>query len=412
MEGRFIGAPGEDVNVLAFRGGAFDTVMYLGVIQGWLLLKRNPPNLVTGVSAGGIAAAAMAEVYRAGDGHQNGRGRYEQARRLRELVLAYINAPRELLQAWFPDTYEVNADRPLVPLLLPTQFKAERIERKTAVKSKFGLIKLFNTILAVDLKVSVLTRIVRHVLGPSRLKEVPSPLRRLRGQAVTMVALWTIGALPPSSFSLLLRTFFGAISGTRHDTHGHTAAALLSLGLRTWRRTVAAAGRVTALLAFIGLWILPPISVVILIWSWLTDSWGWPEWVAAIDLVSFFITAMLVLCVVHTVSDIGEKVLARFDLDAELSSSYDLQQFLVRNFDPAFYGKLDVACAVEHALKRSEKPQTGTATPKTLGQYHTGTEPICVAPAVADLGTGELRLLGPEVSVVEALMASMAVAPY
>lgn len=61
MEGRFLGRAGEDVDVLAFRGGAFDTVMYLGVIQGWLLLHRKAPDLVTGVSAGAIAAAAMAD---------------------------------------------------------------------------------------------------------------------------------------------------------------------------------------------------------------------------------------------------------------------------------------------------------------------------------------------------------------
>jgi Patatin-like phospholipase len=162
---RFLGGPGREVSVLAFRGGGFDTVMYLGVIQAWLLLRRPPPDLVTGVSAGGIAAAAMGEVYAAGAGRQDdAEARREQARRLRELVLAYISAPRELLYSWFPDTYEVSADRPLVPLLLPTQFKVERDERKKAVKSKFGLIKLFNTILNVDLKVSVVTRVVRHLL--------------------------------------------------------------------------------------------------------------------------------------------------------------------------------------------------------------------------------------------------------
>ena len=35
---RFLGGPGKNVDVVAFRGGGFDSVMYLGVIQAWLLL--------------------------------------------------------------------------------------------------------------------------------------------------------------------------------------------------------------------------------------------------------------------------------------------------------------------------------------------------------------------------------------
>jgi predicted acylesterase/phospholipase RssA len=405
MQGRFLGRAGEDVDVLAFRGGAFDTVMYLGVIQGWLLLQRKAPDLVTGVSAGAIAAAAMAEVYGAG-------ARPEQARRLRELVLAYVNAPRELLQAWFPDTYEVNADRPLVPLLLPTQFEQEREDRNTAVKSKFGLIKLFNTILAVDLKVSIVTRLVRHGLELSRLKEDPSRLRKTIGRLKTFGSIWVLGTLHPFSFSLLLRTFFGAVTGTRHDTKGHTAAQLLSFARRTYRRTIAATGRVLALLGFTFLWIVPPIGVCVLLWSWLTGAApGWLEWISAFDLAALAITASVLFGVLHVTKDIGERILRRFDLDAELSSSYDLQQFLVRHFDPAFYGRLNVAGAVGRALERSPQPQMEDAAPKRLGQYHQNTN-ICVAPAVADLGTGSLRLLGPEVSVVEALLASMAVAPF
>jgi predicted acylesterase/phospholipase RssA len=411
MQGRFLGTPGEDVSVLAFRGGAFDTVMYLGVIQAWLLLKRPPPNLVTGVSAGGIAAAAMAEVYQAGEGRTDAPARHEQARRLRELVLAYISAPRELLQAWFPDTYEVNADRPLIPLQLPTQFEAERHERNDAVKSKFGLIKLFNTVLAVDFKVSVITRVIRHVLEILRLREEHRWRRRWLGRLKTLAALWLTGTLHPFSSSLLLRTFFGAISGTRHDSEGHTAADLLSYAQWAFRRTIAATGRVLALAGFVALWILPPLAVLVLALSWSSADWGWASWTAALDLSILAITGAVIFGMMHTTDSIAERLLRRFDLDAELASSYDLQQFLVRHFDPSYYGDLDVARAVDRALDRSPCPQTSPATPKLLGRYHDTTS-MCVAPAVADLGTGELRLLGPEVSVVESLMASMAVAPF
>src|SRR5262249_36629534 len=77
---------------------------------------------------------------------------------------------------------------------------------------------------------------------------------------------------------------------------------------------------------------------------------------------------------------------------------------------PSYYGRLNVANAVDRALERSPQPQTEPAAPKSLGDYHTRTS-ICVAPAVADLGTGERRLLGPEVTVGETVKASVAVAP-
>src|SRR5258706_3525010 len=104
---RFLGGPGVDVDVIAFRGGAFDTAMYLGVIQAWLLLNRPPPALATGVSTGAVAAVALADVYQAGSGLQD--VRKAQSARLRELLFAYSDAPRELVRAWAPDTYEVNA---------------------------------------------------------------------------------------------------------------------------------------------------------------------------------------------------------------------------------------------------------------------------------------------------------------
>src|SRR5678816_332788 len=119
----------------------------------------------------------------------------------------------------------------------------------------------FNTILAVDLKFSIVTRLVRHGLELSRLKEDPLLLRRTFGRLKTFGSIWVLGMLHPFSFSLLLRTFFGAVTGTRHDTKGHTAAQLLSFARRSYTRIVATIGRVLALLGFIFLWIFPPIGV-------------------------------------------------------------------------------------------------------------------------------------------------------
>lgn len=57
-----IGKPGQPLYGLAFGGGAFDTTMYLGVVHALLISERRAPDIVLGVSAGSLAATALAEV--------------------------------------------------------------------------------------------------------------------------------------------------------------------------------------------------------------------------------------------------------------------------------------------------------------------------------------------------------------
>jgi predicted acylesterase/phospholipase RssA len=234
------------------------------------------------------------------------------------------------------------------------------------------------------------------------------------------VSLWAIATFRSFSCVPLLRTFFGAVNGTQHDRKGHTAAQLLSSTGRARRRSIAAAGDLFSLIGLVVLWILPPVSLLVLLASLVAQRWGPAARLAGIDLGILAAVGAFVYVRVRwdrlarrKKYTLKERLLRRFDLDAELASSYDLEQFFVRNFDTSFYGHLDVADAVKRGLERSPRPQRQECghTGKPLGAYHDATS-ICVAPAVADLGTGQLRLLGPEVSVVEALMASMAVAPF
>src|SRR5262252_11226040 len=48
--------------VLALPGGAFDTLMHLGVIHALLVSRAFTPDMVTGISSGALNAAALAEV--------------------------------------------------------------------------------------------------------------------------------------------------------------------------------------------------------------------------------------------------------------------------------------------------------------------------------------------------------------
>ena len=66
-QGRLIGHPGRHVRVVAFSSGGFDTAMHLGVVHAMLVAQARAPDLVAGVSAGAINAAALAEVLQAGD---------------------------------------------------------------------------------------------------------------------------------------------------------------------------------------------------------------------------------------------------------------------------------------------------------------------------------------------------------
>jgi predicted acylesterase/phospholipase RssA len=406
---RFIGQTGEDVSVLTFRGGGFDTVMYLGVVQAWLLMNRPAPTLVTGVSAGGIAAAAAAEVFQAGKGCQD--RRREQARRLRELVRGYAEAPRELLRAWIPDTYEIHADRPLESLKLPIQFSKERDDRQRAVLSKFGLIKLFNAILAIDLKISVITRIVRNVLELIALEEEPSRTKRILGRLRAGAAIWLLGCLHPVSCGVLLSTILRAVINRKPGRYDASAGEMLSIARRALARTFALGKRVVAFGAFLGLWVAPPFALLLAPagakydWSWL----AWSMLGADVALATFAIVLAYRFCN----DELIDRILERYDLKAELASSYDLKQFLIRQFDPEYYGHLDLSAAIDRGLARSRGTQADNGVSrKTLATYAAASPSIWVAPAAADLGTGELRLLGSAAPVVDALMASMAKTPF
>ncbi|HJU06211.1 MAG TPA: patatin-like phospholipase family protein, partial [Nitrospiraceae bacterium] len=110
------------------------------------------------------------------------------------------------------------------------------------------------------------------------------------------------------------------------------------------------------------------------------------------------------------------RVLAQFDLDREVADAYPLKQFLIRLFDPGYYGPLLLHKVVARALSDDTKwVGRGKGTPKTLGTYAEDSEHcrgIHVAPIVTNLADGRSMVPPPTTKVVKALLAAVAVVPF
>src|SRR5205823_4926706 len=143
---------------------------------------------------------------------------------------------------------------------------------------------------------------------------------------------------------------------------------------------------------FLGLWVAPPFALLVVPAGTYYD-WSWLIW--ALLAAGIGLAAVAMALAFHYCNDeVIDKILEHYDLKAELASSYDLKQFLIRQFDPEYYGHLDLSAAVDRGLARSRgtQPENGTS-PKRLATYAAASPSIYVAPAAADLGSGELRLL-------------------
>ena len=139
---------GEDngiVRVLNFAGGGFDTVMQLGVTHSLLVSQGKAPDVVVGVSAGAIEAAALAEVIRAGSlpvgevtDEDYAKVLDKRVQRFRQFSDACHNAPESVVDTVIPDAYQVDSFEPLASLRLPRLSKEERDERDESIQRRAG----------------------------------------------------------------------------------------------------------------------------------------------------------------------------------------------------------------------------------------------------------------------------------
>lgn len=419
-----IGQEGQPVFALSFRAGGFDTVMQLGVIHAFLVSQRRAPDVVAGVSAGAINAAALAEILREPD-------EKDQVGRFREFLNAYRDAPRDFISAFLPDTYEIDAQAPLESLKLPIHCQDERNERDASVRSKTGLIRLFNTLLSLRISIGVMTRLIHCILKYSAAAEKPAVKRAWArfGIALEMLTLvlFNLPRISPLSWQVLMTLVNPSVgkgaaeyeSGShwqrmagkirRFFTVGMSAGQIISFRKRSMRTIGLSFKHLYALLFSFVIWLLAflfwlcapvlmPISKLFApIGRWLRARMASSR---SLSLGQRFL----------------RRFLRRFDLDRELADSYPLKQILVRLFDPGYYGGLKKDEVIEHALCRDEGSASRSHNPpkalRSYAQNSNGRPRIHVAPVVTALSDGTSLIPPPHTSVVDALLAATAVAPF
>src|SRR6266545_1205200 len=161
---RDIGKPDTPVRAIVFSGGMVDTVMQLGVVHALLVTRAVRPDVVVGISAGAINAVALAEVLQAGETVPDKR-LHAQIIRFRQILDAYRRAPGEIIDALLPDPFQVEAQR-----------------RLEAVRSRAGMINLYNQLLDMRMSIGTFARAVRVLLGFQAAGEI-----RARGAWCAMV---------------------------------------------------------------------------------------------------------------------------------------------------------------------------------------------------------------------------------
>ena len=270
---RDIGKPDAPVRAIVFSGGLADTVMQLGVVHALLVTRAVRPDVVVGVSVGAVNAVALAEVLQAGKKREAQQKKsvdtpddvnarlLAQIARFRQILDNYRRAPGDIVDALLPDPFQVEAQRPLEPLRLPIQQQVERDGRLEAVRSRAGMINLYNQLLEMRMSIGTFAKAVRIALGFWAAGEIrPTGAWRatvinqcVQGWLVLGSNLFRLAPLVPDLVAVLL-------GRKRRQEKGATAGEIIFRGnvLPAVRKALLYAGSLAALA---GLWLA--ISAVV-----------------------------------------------------------------------------------------------------------------------------------------------------
>jgi predicted acylesterase/phospholipase RssA len=408
-----IGRPGEDVLALAFAGGGFDTALQLGVIHALLVSDGRPPDVVAGISAGAVNAAALAEILQAGIGLPEEKRVAAQVARFRQVLDAFQQSPGLLDQAFLPDPYEVEFHKPLQPVDLPIHHKQEREYREDFSRERSGLIALINDLLTISIPARVITQAVRRILGLTASAN-ERWAKRWATRFRHFLGLWwmwilhlvqispLVGVFLRSWGSLIYRRIYPRIPFRRLLRSGSTAGSII-LGWRLKRALVRASSRLVSLLAAFLLWLVP---LFLLGWPWLWISWRRPAWIWLVWLVVGSGSLAFWLARRHLI----DVLLQRYHLLNSLASPHPLRQVFVQLFDSSYYGPIHLSGMLEAALQdEASAERDQNYHPRKLREF--AERGIHVAPVAADIETGKLTVLHGDLPVVDALLAAMAITP-
>lgn len=415
---------------LAFTGGGIDTVMQLGVAHALLVSRSAPPDYVVGVSAGAINAAALAEVLQAGPPNlmpeEQAEIPYEerlpfQVDQLRSFLDTYLQLPRTVLDALFPDSLEVLARDPLKPLELPIHFDRERHARATANEAKAGLVSLLNDLFGIPVTLATATLLIRRVLGRVEANDEPRKSRRFGkkvwNESGLLTVIWTRFLETAPAIGSLLAAY--VVGPNRAALRGFYGAATADR-LMKQRRHLKQMGRPVFLL----------LQLFVMLHLFGLATLGWAAGVVVRALAMVFTSDRPRPRFRFGKAGDGRpgrisswfrgifpspltRILQYYGLADGLTNTDIVKQLLVRCFDQSYYGKVDLATLLDHALDGRTRPEAANDLHrKRLADYSAHKPGILVAPVAADVATGQLRVIDPNVPVVDALLAATAVVPF
>lgn len=250
-----IGQPGAPIRVLAFAGGGFEAARQLGVAHALLVSRGRPPDLVIGTSVGAVSAVAVAEILQAGNGTEEERVA-DRVARFREIFEAYQNCPGDLADEMFPDTYQIDVQRPLEQVRLPIHSSAEREQRGLHLQSRAGMINLYNDLLRVRVSIATATRFIRRYLGFRSVGAEPRLLRRWTWLGLELLRGWALLGYHLPELAPLAWLVFHASLGKRFTREKGAPAAHLIFRSQLARRAGRAAIYLYLLAVLVTLWML------------------------------------------------------------------------------------------------------------------------------------------------------------
>lgn len=419
-----IGSPGQSVRALAFGGGAFDTIMQLGVVHALLVSEGKVPDVVAGLSAGAIQAAALAEILQAGSGCEAEERERARIARFRTFLGAAEDMSTELVQQAFPDMFEIHTQTPLQSPQLPVHSKDERDERDIAARSRLGLVNLMNAILSIRLNVGTATRGVLQLLKLSRTRQT-WPKRTW-----SFLRLWGWVGLHLIPLGLLWgQVQWALIWGERPARQDSPLDQILATGLR--QRARALSIQLIGLLFVLLLWLIVPLfplSIAVVACrlgkayhltaiEYLCDQSHLAPF-STLILMAFatcaVVSGTVLLLIALNRGKAADRILAFYNIKSDLGNSHFLKQHLVQLFDPEYYGPVEMDRVLEAALKSGKHPpfESTDSCRKQLKSYWTGKDPIHVALLAADVSrAGEMVAVADDESLVNGLLAATAVTP-
>ncbi|MGH8189109.1 MAG: patatin-like phospholipase family protein, partial [Steroidobacteraceae bacterium] len=286
-----IGGPGRVVRALHLGSGGFDTIMHLGVAHALCVIQGRAPDVVVGISAGAIHAAAIAEIIQSSeDGERafydnekvkdfealtrkkGGKGAAELQRacllarthRLRTFIEAAQRSPERLIDALVPDAYQIDTGSTVPPLQQPRFSPLERSQREEQVGSRAGLTELYNDVLNVPFSIGTVTRVVRGYLGLRAASDVSTRgLRRLIVQTLESLRLFLLVGLHLTEASRTLPIVLRPIKDRQVKARLQNAGGLIFRS-RSARRLRAYGGSILSILYLLFLWSVGSIVATIL----------------------------------------------------------------------------------------------------------------------------------------------------